>query len=82
LAEEDGWERELVNTSIRDSRQRTVRLKHPVPIYIVYATVVAHPDGTSSFLPDLYGHDAALARALAARATSLAGLGSSVSIAH
>jgi L,D-transpeptidase YcbB len=82
LAEEDGWERELVDTSIRDSSQRTVKLKHPVPIFIVYATVVAHPDGTSSFLPDVYGHDAALARALAARATSLAGLGSSVRIAH
>lgn len=82
LADEDGWDRELVDTSIRDSRQRTVRLKHPVPIFIVYATVVAHPDGTSSFLPDVYGHDAALARALASRTTSLSGLGSSPSIAH
>ncbi|HMA01886.1 MAG TPA: L,D-transpeptidase family protein [Gemmatimonadaceae bacterium] len=82
LADEEGWEREHIEASIANPELRTVTLKHPVPIFVVYATVIANPDGTSSFLPDLYGHDAALARALAARATSLAGMGSSVSIAH
>jgi len=82
LAEEEGWERAHIQASIASPEPRTVTLKHPVPIFVVYATVIANADGTSSFLPDLYGHDAALARALAARATSLAGMGSSASAAH
>jgi murein L,D-transpeptidase YcbB/YkuD len=82
LADEPGWERQHIEASIANPELRTVTLSHPVPTFVVYATVVANADGTASFLPDLYGHDAALARALAARATKLAGLGSSVSISH
>ena len=41
-----------------------VTLDRPLPVYILYATAVADDDGVPYFYPDLYGHDAALARAL------------------
>jgi murein L,D-transpeptidase YcbB/YkuD len=44
-----------------------VTLDRPLPVFVVYATVVVDTDGTASFLPDLYGHDATLARALRVR---------------
>ena len=41
-----------------------VALRHPIPVVIGYATAVARLDGTIAFYEDLYGHDAALERAL------------------
>ena len=43
-------------------------LRRPVAVVIAYATAVAYPDGTIAFYDDVYGHDAELERALAARA--------------
>ena len=38
---------------------------------LFYATAEAEPDGSLSFYEDLYGHDAALERALARRLEEL-----------
>jgi murein L,D-transpeptidase YcbB/YkuD len=43
-----------------------VVLEKPFPVIIFYTTVLAGPDGTVSFYDDIYGHDEALAGALAA----------------
>jgi hypothetical protein len=50
----DGW------------RQRPAgNLAHPIPVLIVYATVVAPEDGLVYFCDDIYRHDAALDQVLA-----------------
>ena len=41
-----------------------VNLTHPVPVLIVYATVIVGDDGTVHFYDDIYGHDAALEKVL------------------
>ena len=41
-----------------------VTLARPLPVYILYATAVTDDDDVPFFYSDLYGHDAALARAL------------------
>ena len=43
----------------------TVKLVRPIPVYIVYGTAIAYPDGEVHFYDDLYGHDAALGKVLA-----------------
>ena len=39
---------------------KTITLKKPIPVYILYSTVMAEPDGTISFFEDIYGHDRTL----------------------
>ncbi len=36
-----------------------VNLAHPIPVLIVYGTVVVPEDGIVHFYDDIYGHDAA-----------------------
>jgi murein L,D-transpeptidase YcbB/YkuD len=42
-----------------------VNLVHPIPVLIVYGTVVVPEDGLVYFYDDIYGYDAALETALA-----------------
>jgi L,D-transpeptidase YcbB len=41
-----------------------VNLAHPVPVLILYATVIVLEDGLVHFYDDIYGHDAALEKVL------------------
>jgi len=43
----------------------TVNLEKPVPVLILYGTAVGPPGGQVYFFEDIYGHDAALGKALA-----------------
>jgi murein L,D-transpeptidase YcbB/YkuD len=62
-----GWNRTTVDAAIAAGATRTVRLKTPVPVFVVYRTVVADAAGHASFRSDVYGWDAELEAALAAR---------------
>jgi len=42
-----------------------VNLKPPLPVLIIYATVVVSEDGVVHFYDDIYGHDRSLEEALA-----------------
>ena len=42
-----------------------VPVAHPIPVAILYGTVVVLEDGVVRFYDDIYGHDAALQRILA-----------------
>ena len=64
LRDQDDWSRATIEAAMAGDRTRRVRIAHPVAVYILYATVVAGADGVVKFYPDLYGHDAMLARAL------------------
>lgn len=66
LRGEPGWDRGRIDGMMRDVEGPMLRvtLSRPLPVYILYATVVVSEGGTAYFYPDVYGHDAALARAL------------------
>ncbi|MBK5188214.1 MAG: L,D-transpeptidase family protein [Gemmatimonadaceae bacterium] len=75
LHDQGGWDRERIEEAMAgDDQMQSVSLSHPVPVFIVYATVVVD-DGVPSFLPDLYGHDASLARALRSQFDTVADTG-------
>jgi len=60
----EGWDAARVDDMLAATRETFVPLRHPIPVVIAYATAVAHLDGTIAFYDDIYGHDAALERAL------------------
>jgi len=62
---DEGWDDARVEQALQLTSQRVVPLAHAIPVVIYYTTAVAHRDGTISFYEDIYGHDAALERALA-----------------
>ena len=65
LKDEAAWDGARIEGAMREpGRLLRVTLDRPLPVYILYATAVADDDGVPFFYADLYGHDAALARAL------------------
>jgi len=67
LSDVPDWSPERVEESLAGEASFTVRLPRPVPIFLFYATALVEPDGRLLFFEDVYGHDRALERALAAR---------------
>lgn len=61
----EGWDAERVAAGLALRRELPVPLAKPFPVVIHYTTALARRDGTIAFYPDIYGHDAALERALA-----------------
>lgn len=62
-----GWTPADVDAAIAARATRRFALTVQPPVYVVYRTVTADPDGTATFRPDAYGWDAELASALAGR---------------
>ncbi|HTT17413.1 MAG TPA: L,D-transpeptidase family protein [Candidatus Sulfotelmatobacter sp.] len=66
LRNNSGWTLERVKESMTGEKDNvTVSLSRPIPVFIVYATALAYENGEVHFYPDIYGHDASLAQALA-----------------
>jgi murein L,D-transpeptidase YcbB/YkuD len=66
LGGQNGWDRERIRTAMVDGPDnRHVDLQKPVPVYVLYTTVVVEPDGQVDFFGDIYGHDARLDALLA-----------------
>jgi murein L,D-transpeptidase YcbB/YkuD len=66
LADRPAWDADRIRTSMSRPQPLRVNLAEPVPILILYTTVVVDAVGRIRFLPDIYGHDTKLAQALAA----------------
>lgn len=65
LKGQSGWDSTRIAASMGEGEQLLrVTLDRPLPVYILYATVASDDAGVPFFYPDLYGHDAALARTL------------------
>jgi len=60
-----GWTPDRIRAAMNDVAPQNVDLVHPIPVGILYATVVVSEDEVVQFYDDIYGHDAALQRALA-----------------
>jgi L,D-transpeptidase YcbB len=60
-----GWTPERVREAMNGTTTQQVNLTHPIPVLILYGTVIVLEDGVVHFYDDIYGHDAALEKALA-----------------
>jgi murein L,D-transpeptidase YcbB/YkuD len=68
LEGEAGWDAERIAAAMCIGEpMRVVQLARPLPVYMLYTTVVPDDTGVPNFYPDIYGHDARLARALGLR---------------
>lgn len=61
-----GWDREHIREAMTGEQPLRVNLSSPIPVFVVYQTVVVEEDGEVRFFNDIYGHDASLEEVLAA----------------
>jgi L,D-transpeptidase YcbB len=64
LRENPGWSEHRIRAAMNGDETQEVKLEHPVPVLIVYGTVIVLDDGLVRLYDDLYGQDAELERAL------------------
>jgi murein L,D-transpeptidase YcbB/YkuD len=57
LNETPGWSRAEIDQVIKSGERKDARLTHPVPLYWVYVTAWATPDGLAQFREDIYQRD-------------------------
>ena len=68
LAGQADWDAERIAAAMCIGEpMRSVQLNRPLPVYMLYTTVVPDDTGFPNFYPDIYAHDARLARALGLR---------------
>ena len=68
LQDQPDWNRDRISETISGPEDEVaVTLDTPIPVRIVYHTVVTDENGEVFFLNDLYGHDARLEPALERR---------------
>lgn len=65
LRDNPGWTAARIQAAMKGDKTEQVNLTHPIPVLILYATVIVSEDGVVHFYDDIYGHDAALEQALA-----------------
>ncbi|HYL62926.1 MAG TPA: L,D-transpeptidase family protein [Candidatus Methylomirabilis sp.] len=59
------WTADSIRSAMNGNETIRADLDTPIPIWVVYGTAVVLEDGQVRFFEDIYGHDAALERALA-----------------
>ncbi len=57
LKDTPGWDRPHIDEAIRSGQQVNVKLAAPVPVYWVYITAWAYPNGVVEFRDDIYQRD-------------------------
>ena len=65
LRDNPGWSPDRIRAAMNGNEPQQVNLAHPIPVLIVYATVIVLEDGLVHFYDDIYGHDADLEKVLA-----------------
>ena len=59
LKDNPGWDRQKIDETISSGQRLDVKLATPVPVYWVYVTAWATPDGLVQFRDDIYARDGA-----------------------
>jgi murein L,D-transpeptidase YcbB/YkuD len=72
LRDQPAWTRERIDAVLEAGETVEVPLLQPLPVLVLYFTVVAGESGTVYYRPDLYGRDAKVAAALEGRGGSAA----------
>lgn len=57
LADTAGWSRQDIDQVIKSGDRKDAKLSRPVPLYWVYVTAWATPDGVVQFRDDIYNRD-------------------------
>lgn len=57
LSDTPGWSRQEIDQVIKSGERKDARLAKPVPLYWVYVTAWATPDGVVQFRDDIYSRD-------------------------
>jgi murein L,D-transpeptidase YcbB/YkuD len=57
LVETGGWSRQEIDQVIKSGDRKDAKISRPVPLYWVYITAWATPDGVSQFRDDIYNRD-------------------------
>jgi murein L,D-transpeptidase YcbB/YkuD len=57
LVETPGWSRHEIDSVIKSGERKDARILRPVPLYWVYVTAWATPDGVVQFRDDIYNRD-------------------------
>ncbi len=57
MRERPDWTVDSVDVALAGPEFRRVALSQPIPVIVEYVTVVAMPDGTVRFVPDIYGRN-------------------------
>jgi murein L,D-transpeptidase YcbB/YkuD len=65
LQQDQGWTGARVAASMQNGYDQHIALKEAIPAYVTYFTLWVNDDGSTSTFPDIYGHDARMAAALA-----------------
>jgi murein L,D-transpeptidase YcbB/YkuD len=51
------WDEESIGAAMHSGNERHVKLKHKIPVHIVYFTAWVDQNGGLHFQPDIYGYD-------------------------
>jgi len=65
--DDPAWTTQTLLDAAATGKTRTITLAKPLPVLILYWTAAVDPDGRVRFLPDVYGRDPAIIRALGAK---------------
>ena len=57
LVETPGWSRQEIDAVIKSGERKDAKVAQPVPLYWVYVTAWATPDGVTQFREDIYNRD-------------------------
>ncbi len=60
LRNDPSWTREKIVSAMNQTSEKGVRLKDPVPVFIIYYTAWVDHDGLLNFRDDVYRHDSEL----------------------
>ncbi len=71
LRGQDDWTEEKIHSAMEGEATVAVKLDQPIPVLILYSTAVVTEGGEIHFFKDIYGCDASLEKALAARHSGL-----------
>jgi L,D-transpeptidase YcbB len=58
LRDQPAWTAERIVAAMHAGREQSVRLTRPLPVHVVYFTVMPYENGAVQFRDDLYGYDA------------------------
>ncbi|MDQ3844558.1 MAG: L,D-transpeptidase family protein [Bacteroidota bacterium] len=72
LRDNPEWTPEKIEEAMNSDKEKYVRLKHPVPVFITYYTAWVDDNGQLNFREDIYKHDESLAKKIFTNNQSLA----------
>jgi murein L,D-transpeptidase YcbB/YkuD len=64
VLDDPAWSTESLTAAIAVGNTKTIMLREPVPVLILYWTAAVDAQGRVAFRPDVYGRDPAIIRAL------------------